>query len=585
MRYNYKEEYKTNEWQRKSGNKKQLDNYTCQICGSNQKMVHVHHHYYIEGRHLWEYPDETLITLCEDCHAKEHNFDNRLLFETVEEARKIGVMGLEIIEAIKKLMIPLQTHIPEGTKITPASYKSIKYARQNITNRTITYPNLLDKKKDFLNRLEKYGVIYEPQYLQSFAEYWTGYVGGNKKTLRFENEDNFFIPTYLNNWKEKRQEIDMYKKYKNIISNAEEFADEQYHQYISQSKKNINQNKTRIQSEISTIKDYFFNAFKKREKELKEIKMNEIFLYSSSQKSVFDYITSKNLPAIFSLIYKVQNQENNSDNSIIIPYKGKKLHKDIDFSKIRLIESHLGISIFKTLNYNQKEKILMNYNDYVERQKRKYIQDCPYYINLFEKESHSPIWKKKEVSKDDFSYIYTASYLIRKNAELNIKNIENLNDDILLKDICIDPRINASNYCNISLKTYLKSIIDVWDPLTSFNALKIDVEFGFIRILTNIKNLPIKLFEKLNQQYGFSLPLYNIDRKGDTINYSYDKYGIMGIDFRPTIEVLLATDQYEFDFCAERFYNGTMKTVELLDKDPKNLDCYLNKIQTIIDLA
>ena len=49
----------------------QRDNFTCQICESNTKTLHVHHKYYIWDQDPWDYSEETLITLCEDCHQKE----------------------------------------------------------------------------------------------------------------------------------------------------------------------------------------------------------------------------------------------------------------------------------------------------------------------------------------------------------------------------------------------------------------------------------------------------------------------------------------------------------------------------------
>ena len=52
------------------------DKNTCQLCGCNDKYLHVHHRYYTEGLLPWEYGDECLVTLCEDCHAFVHYADN-----------------------------------------------------------------------------------------------------------------------------------------------------------------------------------------------------------------------------------------------------------------------------------------------------------------------------------------------------------------------------------------------------------------------------------------------------------------------------------------------------------------------------
>lgn len=36
------------------------------------KGLNIHHNYYIRGKKPWEYPNDALVTLCEDCHKKRH---------------------------------------------------------------------------------------------------------------------------------------------------------------------------------------------------------------------------------------------------------------------------------------------------------------------------------------------------------------------------------------------------------------------------------------------------------------------------------------------------------------------------------
>lgn len=40
------------------------------------KGLNIHHKYYIFGHNPWEYKDDALITLCEDCHRKRHESQN-----------------------------------------------------------------------------------------------------------------------------------------------------------------------------------------------------------------------------------------------------------------------------------------------------------------------------------------------------------------------------------------------------------------------------------------------------------------------------------------------------------------------------
>jgi len=45
------------------------DGFACRKCAAKDKTLHVHHHYYTKGAEPWEYDDEVLVTLCNDCHA------------------------------------------------------------------------------------------------------------------------------------------------------------------------------------------------------------------------------------------------------------------------------------------------------------------------------------------------------------------------------------------------------------------------------------------------------------------------------------------------------------------------------------
>ena len=47
------------------------DHHKCVLCGSDFNL-NVHHSYYTVGLNPWEYPDESLVTLCESCHLEYH---------------------------------------------------------------------------------------------------------------------------------------------------------------------------------------------------------------------------------------------------------------------------------------------------------------------------------------------------------------------------------------------------------------------------------------------------------------------------------------------------------------------------------
>lgn len=67
----YIEKLKDPRWQRKRLEILNRDDFTCQMCDDKETMLHVHHTYYENGLEPWEYPNESLRTLCSNCHKYE----------------------------------------------------------------------------------------------------------------------------------------------------------------------------------------------------------------------------------------------------------------------------------------------------------------------------------------------------------------------------------------------------------------------------------------------------------------------------------------------------------------------------------
>lgn len=78
------DKYKNPQWQRKRLQILERDNWSCTVCGSDKKQLHVHHRYYIQGRNVWEYDNDSLTTLCDSCHEYEHKRD---VLSTTSEQR------------------------------------------------------------------------------------------------------------------------------------------------------------------------------------------------------------------------------------------------------------------------------------------------------------------------------------------------------------------------------------------------------------------------------------------------------------------------------------------------------------------
>lgn len=69
----YTEKFKDPRWQKKRLDILSRDDFTCRMCYDGSSTLHAHHLYYVSGRDPWEYPDHSIITLCEECHKEEHS--------------------------------------------------------------------------------------------------------------------------------------------------------------------------------------------------------------------------------------------------------------------------------------------------------------------------------------------------------------------------------------------------------------------------------------------------------------------------------------------------------------------------------
>lgn len=48
------------------------DDFACRCCGEDTLELHAHHSFYEAGRDPWDYPLDSIITYCHNCHEAEH---------------------------------------------------------------------------------------------------------------------------------------------------------------------------------------------------------------------------------------------------------------------------------------------------------------------------------------------------------------------------------------------------------------------------------------------------------------------------------------------------------------------------------
>jgi 5-methylcytosine-specific restriction endonuclease McrA len=83
---NYLEKLKDPRWQKKRLLIMKRDNFECRICHSKDKTLNVHHIIYFDYPKIenpWDYKDDYLITLCNECHNIEKDYKKNIIGELI----------------------------------------------------------------------------------------------------------------------------------------------------------------------------------------------------------------------------------------------------------------------------------------------------------------------------------------------------------------------------------------------------------------------------------------------------------------------------------------------------------------------
>ena len=65
-------------WQKKRLDIFNRDNWKCRCCFATNVALNAHHLYYIKGNRPWEYDDDAIVTVCNECHGILHKELNKL---------------------------------------------------------------------------------------------------------------------------------------------------------------------------------------------------------------------------------------------------------------------------------------------------------------------------------------------------------------------------------------------------------------------------------------------------------------------------------------------------------------------------
>jgi hypothetical protein len=122
------DQYKDPRWQKKRLEIMKRDEFRCQVCGEKEITLNVHHRIYFNDKKIWEYEDNHLITLCENCHELAHIAREQIKLNIADihemflsdYANIISTIGrfnpcqLNTIDEFLQRMFPIKKHDPNA---------------------------------------------------------------------------------------------------------------------------------------------------------------------------------------------------------------------------------------------------------------------------------------------------------------------------------------------------------------------------------------------------------------------------------------------------------------------------------------
>jgi len=146
----YIELLKDPRWQKKRLHIFELDGFRCRHCCSPEKTLHVHHLYYEKGKMPWEYPDDALVTYCEDCHERVKNVN------WMGAMRELNVTEYELLD----LFIHIKFKKEKDTKISAPVLEKYKIRNFHFFLNTSDFESV--------EELDDYYQNYRPELKKKF---------------------------------------------------------------------------------------------------------------------------------------------------------------------------------------------------------------------------------------------------------------------------------------------------------------------------------------------------------------------------------------------------------------------------------
>lgn len=112
-------------WQKKRLEIMSRDGFACVSCEDATHTLHVHHVRYLRDRDPWDYPDHLLVTLCDWCHAQEHEEENAAYHAAEHPEFSRAILEHGGFPLAMTIAVHLDCQLPRGLRLTRDEWKII----------------------------------------------------------------------------------------------------------------------------------------------------------------------------------------------------------------------------------------------------------------------------------------------------------------------------------------------------------------------------------------------------------------------------------------------------------------------------
>jgi len=113
MKSKYSKKYLDPKWQKFRLQVFERDNFKCVRCNSSEHTLHAHHTFYHDvDADPWDYNLESVLTLCEYCHAEEHRHVKSANYQLMQSLNATGISYKDKIKLMTAFSI-VRDKLPE----------------------------------------------------------------------------------------------------------------------------------------------------------------------------------------------------------------------------------------------------------------------------------------------------------------------------------------------------------------------------------------------------------------------------------------------------------------------------------------